>query len=187
MVLCAYHFKVKLQKAVNFLISTKTKFLFDIISTVFQVGRYMFYEDDLSVLVFISNLFSIFIIFLYLYPFGQHHRMRAKRMMKKIVKRSIYGFLVLLYLKRMFETAYLPFPLPGCVFPLIPAILGACLIVFGYNNRTIIPTTSTNHSTSTAPNEEPDIKLELKPESESESESESGWESDEQGDKEKIL
>lgn len=135
MVLCAYHFEVSLQKAVRFLISGESRFIFDCISTGFQVGRYMFYEDDLSVVVFISNLFSIFILFLYQF-IDDIYRTRGKMMVKKIVKRSIYGFLVLLHLRRMFETAYLPFPLPGCIFPLIPAIMGASLIVTLYISLT---------------------------------------------------
>ncbi|KAH0755430.1 hypothetical protein KY290_025700 [Solanum tuberosum] len=50
-------------------------------------------------------------------------------LVKKIVKRCIYGVLVLLYLGRMLKTDYLPFPLPGCIIPLIPAIMGGYLIV----------------------------------------------------------
>ncbi|KAH0755431.1 hypothetical protein KY290_025701 [Solanum tuberosum] len=60
-------------------------------------------------------------------------------LVKKIVKRCIYGFLVMLYLGRMLKTDYLPFPLPGWIIPLIPAIVGGCLIVFCYNDKDHAP------------------------------------------------
>ncbi|KAH0676712.1 hypothetical protein KY285_024513 [Solanum tuberosum] len=65
-------------------------------------------------------------------------------LVKKIVKRCIYGFFLMLYLGRMLKTDYLPFPLPGCIIPLIPAIMGGYLIVFCYNP---VPIDLTGHET----------------------------------------
>ncbi|WMV31501.1 hypothetical protein MTR67_024886 [Solanum verrucosum] len=64
---------------------------------------------------------------------------KAIMLVKKIVKRCIYGFFLILYLGRMLKTDYLPFPLPGCIIPLIPAIMGGCLIVFCYNDEDLAP------------------------------------------------
>ncbi|XP_049404480.1 uncharacterized protein LOC125867935 [Solanum stenotomum] len=126
MLACSIKYENKLSNhVIHFFISGNNDFTFDSISSWFQVGRYLFYEEDLALVVFTSNVFFIFIIFLDQIAQNEDRIM----LVKKIVKRCIYGVLVLLYLGRTFKTDYLPFPLPGCIIPLIPAIMGGYLIV----------------------------------------------------------
>ncbi|XP_049354808.1 uncharacterized protein LOC125819421 [Solanum verrucosum] len=141
MLACSIRYKNKLSNhVIHFLISGKNDITFDCISSWFQVGRHLFYKEDLALVVFISNVFFISIIFLD--QFVQREdidRTKAIMLVKKIVKRCIYGFFLILYLGRMLKTDYLPFPLPGCIIPLIPAIMGGCLIVFCYNDEDLAP------------------------------------------------
>ncbi|KAG5607696.1 hypothetical protein H5410_029188 [Solanum commersonii] len=147
MLACNIKYKNKLSNhVIHFLISGKNDFTFACISSWFQLGRYLFYEEDLALVVFISNVFFIFIIFLDQFVEREDTPQKKKKdtnkaimLVNKIVKRCIYGVLVLLYLRRMFKTDYLPFPLLGCIIPLIPAIMGGYLIVCCYKDLPIIP------------------------------------------------
>ncbi|KAL3338399.1 hypothetical protein AABB24_030515 [Solanum stoloniferum] len=97
-------------KVIDFLATNG--FILDIISSGFQLSRRIFYEEDLTLIIFISNLFLIFIIYLDLFA----EKEARIKLMRKIVKRCIYGVLALSYYERM--------PL---IIPLIPATMGNLL------------------------------------------------------------
>ncbi|KAL3338130.1 hypothetical protein AABB24_030347 [Solanum stoloniferum] len=104
--------------AINFLATNG--FMLDIISSGFQFSRRIFYEEDLTLIIFISNLFLIFIICLDLFA----EKEARIRLMRKIVKRCVYGVVALSYYERM----------PALIIPLIPATMGAYLIVICFDD-----------------------------------------------------
>ncbi|WMV31500.1 hypothetical protein MTR67_024885 [Solanum verrucosum] len=107
--------RVIVLNVIHFLMLGTNGFVLDIISSGFQLSRHIFYEEELTLIIFISNLFLIFIIYLDLFA----EKQARIRFMRKIVKRCVYGVLALSYYQRM----------PALIIPLIPATMGAYLIV----------------------------------------------------------